>query len=299
MKLFLAGVLACGLAASAMAEAGERVLTRANSFGLQFQRVRGIHFATRPVTVREFREFVVATGHDAATDMLSLGRDGWKRRGDSWRSPGFAQADEHPVVGVSFEDASAFCRWLSQKERNSGELRAGEYYRLPSDAEWSAAVRMIYGSARYPWGKAWPPPSGSGNFAGEEVAGTAGWPEGWEFLAGYRDNFVGTAPVGRVQGGRLIQDLHGNVWQWTCTRYARISNGPDLRRRYPFLNRDSDDSGKPSLVIRGGCWNDWYPGLLELRCRGAREPSNRNAGLGFRVVIARSTRRMPALRSRP
>ena len=63
-------------------------------------------------------------------------------------------------------------------------------------------------------------------------------------------------------------------------------NRAELREKYRFLDRDTDDTGEPSKVIRGGCWNDYFPGLLELNTRGAREPHNRNSGLGFRIVLA-------------
>lgn len=57
---------------------------------------------------------------------------------DSWKNPGFKQDATHPVVNVSWDDAKAFCVWLTEKER--GKLPAGSKYRLPTDAEWSRAV---------------------------------------------------------------------------------------------------------------------------------------------------------------
>jgi formylglycine-generating enzyme required for sulfatase activity len=255
-----------------------------------------VQFAAWPTRVQDFERFVAATRYDATGGALSLGADGWKARGDNWQNPGFAQGPDHPVVCVSYFDALAFCRWLTQVERESGRLPPDHCYRLPTDDEWQALVDWAYDGRKYPWSeispglrevKDWPPVWYHGNYAGEEVLSSGSWPQGWECATGYRDEFVGTAPVnwgGSEQWG--YHDLSGNVWQWTTTAYRRELNRSELREKYRFLDRDTDDTGKPSKVIRGGCWNDYFPGLLELNTRGAREPHNRNSGLGFRIVLA-------------
>ena len=91
-----------------------------------------------------------------------------KEAGRKLHRPSIPQEPPHPVVQVSWEDAVAFCTWLSKKE--------GRTYRLPTDAEWSVAVGLGVekGStphekalkvAGYPWGDAWPPPRGAGNYS--------------------------------------------------------------------------------------------------------------------------------------
>ena len=259
----------------------------------------GVSFAAWATRVSDFETFVAETKYDATAGALTLGRDGWKERGGSWRDPGFAQGPEHPVVCVSYFDALAFCRWLTRRERASGRIRNDQCYRLPTDEEWQGLIEWVFQGRKYPWSNPnspwagtrasedWPPLWYHGNYAGEEVLASPAWPEGWESARGYRDEFIGTAPVnwgGSDQWG--YHDLSGNVWQWTSTPFRREMNSPELRRRYPFLDSDNDATGKPSMVIRGGCWNDFFPGMLELNTRGAREPNNRNAGLGFRMVLA-------------
>jgi formylglycine-generating enzyme required for sulfatase activity len=74
--------------------------------------------------------------------MYSIGKDGWKQRGATWRKPGFSQGPTHPVVGVSWNDAEEFCKWLTKRERIAGDLSQDREYRLPKDEEWSAAVGL-------------------------------------------------------------------------------------------------------------------------------------------------------------
>ena len=62
--------------------------------------------------------------------------------GGRWKNPPFKQSDTYPVVNVSWEDAQAFCAWLTKKELAEGKIKAGQKYRLPTDAEWSVAVGL-------------------------------------------------------------------------------------------------------------------------------------------------------------
>ena len=147
-----------------------------NSLGVKFvpAGTDGVLFSVWDVRVKDFKAFVDATGYDATKGMVSFdndGTDGWKARGDTWKSPGFAQTDDDPVVGVNLDDAKAFCAWLTKKEQAEGKLGANQLYRLPSDAEWSKAVGLNESSEGtpqskglskgfetvYPWGSGWPP----------------------------------------------------------------------------------------------------------------------------------------------
>ena len=61
----------------------------------------------------------------------------------SWKSPGFSQGPDHPAVGVSWQEAVAFCKWLTAKERSEGRLLPSQSYRLPTEADWNAAAAGI------------------------------------------------------------------------------------------------------------------------------------------------------------
>ena len=87
----------------------------------------------------------------------------------------FPQESDHPIVGVSWNDAIEFCVWLTGKERSEGKIDERTVYRLPTDLEWSAAVGLPHEPEAtpaerhlkadgYPWGLRWPPPRDSGNY---------------------------------------------------------------------------------------------------------------------------------------
>jgi heme-degrading monooxygenase HmoA len=126
-----------------------------NSLGMKFARVpeTTVLFSIWDTRVQDFQAFVNDTHYDATRDMSSgvKGHQGatllasyvqahYERLGNSWLNPGWAQAPGDAVTGVSWEDAQAFCEWLTEKERRIGKIRPDQSYRLPTDAEWSMAV---------------------------------------------------------------------------------------------------------------------------------------------------------------
>ena len=106
------------------------------------------------------------------------------------------QNDEHPVVNVNWNDARAFCDWLSAK--------TGKEWRLPTSAEWGAVV----GNMKYPWGDYYPPNWDDGNYA----VGADGRDDPKKIGV---DGILGTAPVGSFKPNVLgFYDLGGNVGEW-------------------------------------------------------------------------------------
>lgn len=244
-----------------------------NSLGMKFVPVPGtsVLFSTWETRRGDFEAFVKETGYDATAGVFSLGTNRWKQTGASWKSPGFPQTDRHPVCGVNWEDAHAFCDWLSKKE--------GRKYRLPTDLEWSAAVGLTNEvgatpKARsgkvpdvFPWGKEMPPNVNglpAGNYPGSEASET-NWPEAFRVIEGFRDPFARTAPVGSFPANAFgIYDLGGNCWEW-C--------------------EDEFEPGRGARLVRGGSWVDNLPDILFSSYRHYSRPTTRNTSVGFRCVL--------------
>jgi formylglycine-generating enzyme required for sulfatase activity len=196
-----------------------------------------------------------------------------------WQKPIFPQNDNHPAVNVSWEDAQAFCSWLTAEDRKEGKLGVELAYRLATDREWSCAVGI--GSKEdaeappvaknglidgvYPWGNGFPPPKGAGNYYGEETAGN---PHGNQVpIEGYNDGFDRTSPVGNFDANEFgLYDLGGNVWEW-CQDWE-------------------DPAVKKNRVYRGGAWVWGTEGSCRSSGRGGHPPSAQFGSIGFRVVLA-------------
>ncbi len=169
----------------------------------------------------------------------------------------------YPVVGISWEDAMAYCRWLSQ--------RTGKAYRLPTEAEWEKAARGGLQGKKYPWGDEEPDAGGiyRANFGSEADNNHRR----------RRDGFLFTAPLGSFPAnGYGLYDVAGNVWEWCADIYHEdyYSHSPDTNPQGPT------EGGK--RVQRGG---SWFGGPQRLQC-AARQwnyPLIRYASTGFRVAM--------------
>ena len=205
----------------------------------------------------------------------------------SWKKPfgdRFKQADTHPVVKVSWNDANAFCAWLTKKELAEGKIKEGQKYRLPTDAEWSVAVglgRETGGTPEakdegvkdvYPWGKEWPPPKGAGNYAdtacklefGPKYKAKTG--NDLPVIEGYTDGFAYTSPVGSFAANKDgLHDMGGNVWEWCEDKWNPTSS---------------------HRVLRGASCSIVNPDALLSSYRGVDSPDIRfNFIFGFRCVL--------------
>ena len=208
------------------------------------------------VTRGQFRRFVEATGYK--TEAEQDGKGGYGRVDGEWiqdprfvwnTDPGFEQTDEHPVVNVSWNDATAFCQWLSEKE--------GAEYALPTEAQWEYACRAGTTTAWH---------CGESETTLEEYA--------WFMLnAGGK-----THPAGQLKpNGWSLYDMHGNVWEWCADSFSW-----DYYAQSP-PNDPSSPTSSSNRVRRGGNWG--YPARS---CRSAdrsySSPDDRHGILGFRLA---------------
>jgi formylglycine-generating enzyme required for sulfatase activity len=163
------------------------------------------YLGTYDVTRGQFRQFVADTSYKTEAEKgREPGAYGWdpdkKEFGFnakySWRYAGFEQTDEHPVVCVSWNDAVAFCHWLSKKESKA--------YRLPTEAEWEYACRA--GTTTRYWSGDDPETLAKvDNVA--DAAAEAQFPD-WKHTLKTSDGYVFTAPVGEVQAQCLRAVRH-------------------------------------------------------------------------------------------
>ncbi|EDN69626.1 peptidase family C14 [Beggiatoa sp. PS] len=206
------------------------------------------------VTVSEFRRFVNATGYAAKGEegcwTYSDGDWGYKEDAN-WRNPHFSQNNNHPVVCVSWYDATAYVKWLTQQTNKK--------YRLPTEAEWEYAARAGT-ETKYWWG----------NNIGSNKANC------YKDRCG--DNFEYTAPVGSFAANSFgLFDTVGNVWEWTCSDYEEKYGG---KEQDCILSNNHDDY----RVLRGGSWYNDLDFLRAADRNGRNYPGSRYYFYGFRVV---------------
>jgi len=209
-----------------------------------------LYIARYPVTVVQFRAFVEATGFEIGD-------------ADALRDP-----DSRPVRRVSWHEARAYCEWLNDMVATSPVIEGIAAARLvreglwrvalPSELEWEKAARGGLPDAVFSWGDTLDPNR-----------------------ANYADSGIGdTAPVGCFPAnGFGLQDMIGNVWEWTRSLWVNYPYDPDDRNR-----EDLEAGNDESRVVRGGAW-DGSRDFARCAFRGRAHPDSRNDGIGFRVVL--------------
>ena len=204
-----------------------------NSLGMRFVPVGKVWVCVWETRLQDFQAFYDATRHNA---------------GPAWRDPGFKQSASEPVVEVGWNDAMAFCQWLTGKEAQEKMLEMATY-RLPTQTEWLQALNEGYDAGPYLWGKVWPLPSNLANLA-DNVS---------------YDHHLFTAPAGSYRPAKNgIYDLVGNVWEW-C----------------------QDGSGQQRAVL-GESWLQYPGSDFSTGFQRSLTPEGRGQDIGFRIVLVPS-----------
>jgi sulfatase modifying factor 1 len=221
--------------------------------------VEAFQLSTHPITIDQYAEFVRQTGHPAPAvrqlpRIVSPAQEMAFRelaRADAWRDGDAPRhRARHPVTLVTWADATAYCRWLSDK--------IDRVVRLPTEAEWERAARGGVDGLRYPWGDDIDP--SRANFLPDPS------------LKRYR----GTRPVGSYAPNAYdLYDVIGNVWEWVSDWY----------RADAYRMPEGQTSAVARLrLVRGGSWVTHD--VSQLRCgHRHRVPADTYTySIGFRVA---------------
>ncbi|WKZ44022.1 MAG: SUMF1/EgtB/PvdO family nonheme iron enzyme [Anaerolineales bacterium] len=197
-----------------------------------------------PITNREYQAFLREAKYSPPR--------GWD--GDQFP----ADKGSHPVVNVSWNDASAYCKWLSEKTKKN--------YRLPTEAEWEKAARGEDGRI-YPWGNNFDPKKA--NTAESKVGDTTDV-----------GKFSSNDPAQSGDSPYGCADMAGNVWEW-CNDWF---DQKEYKNRADKITKDPQSPQKGDVrVLRGG---SFYGHRWSARCadRNGYDPDSSYLNRGFRVA---------------
>jgi formylglycine-generating enzyme required for sulfatase activity len=244
--------------------------------------VKPFRIGVTTVTNAEFAAFVAATGYvteaerfgwsfvfhtdvpEAVGDTLGIdGLEWWRRvEGATWRAPNgpgteAAAPPDHPVTQVSWNDATAFARWVGG--------------RLPTEAEWEHAARGGLGDVAYPWGST--APSDTENYLCNI------WQGHFPYTNTGADGWLTTAPARSFEpNGYGLYNVVGNVWEWTAEPFRIRSLKKKVKQRLAGMKGYKLSKGGSFLCHRSYCFR------YRIAARSGNSPDSAAPHHGFRMV---------------
>jgi formylglycine-generating enzyme required for sulfatase activity len=214
--------------------------------------------AKYPITNAQFEEFVTVGGYQHKSWWTDAG---WEQRErEKWTAPrnwadNQLKGDQQPVVGVSWYEAVAFCRWLSEV--------VGKTILLPTEQQWQRAAWALpdgeYSGYTYVWGNKW-----NGDTCHHSVKPHKSNQSSLITAYESRGNISPCGVVG----------MTGNVWEWCLTAYETGSQEVD---------------GTDARILRGGSWLTDHPHYFRIVSRYVSYPDNGTEDRGFRIVSSHNS----------
>lgn len=258
--------------------------------------VSDFYISKYEVTVADFKRFVDETGYitdienkDEKTYTVGIVHPSGIAPNSKWKPVNWRhnpkgeliKADDynHPVIFITYNDAMAYCKWLSKKLKRE--------CRLPTEAEWEFAAGSRGKYRRFCWGNELPKEKKVANIS--DLSAKYRWPEqDWFYHGEHNDGYDLTSPVGSFPPNELgLYDMCGNVHEFCSDFYDQhyYSKSPKLNPQGPKTGQPAPVKNVISKSARGGSYFGFpiHANVFGRSYYGLDEVSH---DLGFRVCIS-------------
>lgn len=186
--------------------------------------------------------------------------------------------NEHPVVGVSWEQANAFCAWRTNYLLAGlrGQAKYIQRYRLPTEAEWEFAARGREDN-KYPWKESEETKDDRGCYNANYKPGKGNYTKD--------GNLISTRVGAYTPNSNGLYDMAGNVAEWTSTAYTEsgVLQASDINPDIQYNAAPDDPYAMKKKVVRGGSWKD-VNAFIRSDARTAEYQNEQRSYVGFRCV---------------
>jgi sulfatase modifying factor 1 len=254
----------------------QKAARRSNSYNYETQSYNG--------GIINRQDFIVSKEVNVYPDTLVWIRDFTYSYNEPWTIKYFNHEafKEYPVVGVTWEQANAFCHWRTEHKKKflaTHGILPIHSYRLPTEAEWEYAARGGRLNSKYPWGNYY-----TTTEKGCYVANFK--PKRGNYVADSRYS-TKTMKVGSFDpNGYGLFDMAGNVAEWTSTAYdiAGYEMINDLNPEYTYNAKSNDPPAMKRKVVRGGSWKD-VAHFIQVSTRDYEYQDTATSFIGFRCIM--------------